>query len=449
MRQMAQPQTQSSSSGASAATSQSRLVVLRQRKAELEQILGDKTSLLQQLMRQEAQIVGINSFDPPPMILTNWQSNGDSQDTDAVSVVAATSTSNTSTSLRRKVATGFRLPDSILAVGNENDDLQQLMVGKQVQQQISDASLKLANDVNQTKSIRRAHKQNFDSAQTKLQSINLALSVAIAKKQQQQMRAASASNGNLSQSSGQADHHQQQQRRNSMVSTNSAHQYLTAGTTPSVKSLRVRHDSYNNNTNNGGPVSPALSSTATVYNQHYHHTSSGQLSGVPTSPSYDYAVRHIPKAASTLLPHISTPPPPPLHERSLNQMVSSPPFSRSITQRSNIDTDNVSQLNQNHQLNPIDNNFYYTDSTNSTVRGRLGSCSSRERGGATTPDQQHHLVVMSNGGGLGGYWATAEETGERVWCSVDSSTSNVGAGNSRQVLNFCWFGYISNNRFFV
>ena len=55
---------------------------------------------------------------------------------------------------------------------------------KQIQTQITEASLRLANDSSQTKSIRRTHKQNYESAQQKLMAINQNLNV-LKKKQLQ------------------------------------------------------------------------------------------------------------------------------------------------------------------------------------------------------------------------------------------------------------------------
>lgn len=56
---------------------------------------------------------------------------------------------------------------------------------RQIQMQITEASLRLANDSSQTKSIRRTHKQNYESAQQKLMAINQNLNVL--KKRQQQI----------------------------------------------------------------------------------------------------------------------------------------------------------------------------------------------------------------------------------------------------------------------
>lgn len=69
-----------------------------------------------------------------------------------------------STTLRRKVGTGFKLPENLL--NHKEDDVNKLLLSKQIQQQISEASLKLANDLTQTKvrksneCFRRVHPPN-------------------------------------------------------------------------------------------------------------------------------------------------------------------------------------------------------------------------------------------------------------------------------------------------
>lgn len=52
--------------------------------------------------------------------------------------------------LRRHIDTGFKLPENLLT-GNEDDSMNQLLLSKRIQQQISQASLKFANDATQTK----------------------------------------------------------------------------------------------------------------------------------------------------------------------------------------------------------------------------------------------------------------------------------------------------------
>lgn len=150
------PASASHSPGASQTATAQRLQLLKQRKLDLEKILLEKNNLLQQLCRQEAQIIGCYDFE-----------TGDGK----------------SSTLRRKVNTAFKLPENLLnGTSDKEDEINKLLLGKQIQQQISEASLKLANDLSQTKSIRRTHKSNYEAAQQKLISINQSLS-ALKKRQ--------------------------------------------------------------------------------------------------------------------------------------------------------------------------------------------------------------------------------------------------------------------------
>lgn len=146
---------------------------------------------------------------------------------------------------------------------------------KQLQLKISEASLRLSNDNCQTKSIRRTHKQSYESAQQKLIAINQNLNVL--KKLQQNNNQSSddvsiissqtkysttsstGSNNNLDTkslkfnpgSNGNLSNNNQSlliERRNSMNGLKQMQQQ------------RVRHDSYNNDysSQSGGKISPSL-----------------------------------------------------------------------------------------------------------------------------------------------------------------------------------------------
>lgn len=106
-----------------------KLQSLKQRKAELDKLLYDKNNLLQQLGREEAQLLGCYPA---------------SDGTGAETVDGGMNT------LRRKVDTSFKLSENLLNNGRE-DDVHKLLLAKQIQQQISEASLKMANDPTQTK----------------------------------------------------------------------------------------------------------------------------------------------------------------------------------------------------------------------------------------------------------------------------------------------------------
>lgn len=112
-----------------------RLQSLKQRKCELEIRLNEKNNLLQQLCREEAQLLGCYT-----------QTDAGHMEVDGCGL-------NT---LRRKVDTSFKLSENLLNNGKE-DDVHKLLLGKQIQQQISEASLKMANDFSQTKVLNRAN----------------------------------------------------------------------------------------------------------------------------------------------------------------------------------------------------------------------------------------------------------------------------------------------------
>lgn len=110
-----------------------KLQTLKQRKSELDKLLLEKNNLLQQLCREEAQLIGCY-----PSI-------------DAASIESGDGVSNT---LRRRVDTSFKLSENLLnngTFGGKEDDIHKLLLGKQIQQQISEASMKMANDLAQTK----------------------------------------------------------------------------------------------------------------------------------------------------------------------------------------------------------------------------------------------------------------------------------------------------------
>uniref|UniRef100_A0AAG5DB89 Cytohesin Ubiquitin Protein Inducing domain-containing protein n=1 Tax=Anopheles atroparvus TaxID=41427 RepID=A0AAG5DB89_ANOAO len=150
---------------------------LKARKQELEKRLNEKYSQLQQIKREEAQLIGMYPSDfscgiGPAGSGENGIGGG----------AGGANGNGTAPTLRRKIGTSFKLPENLL--NNKEDDINKLLLEKQIQQQISEASLRLANDSGQPKSVRRTHKQNYEMAQQKLLAINQNLSVL--KKRQQQ-----------------------------------------------------------------------------------------------------------------------------------------------------------------------------------------------------------------------------------------------------------------------
>lgn len=119
-------------SPASTKSNSLKLQTLKQRKLDLDNLLNEKNNLLQQLCREEAKLFGCY---PTP--------DGSGLGIDCSDGFGMSST------LRRRVETSFKLPENLL--NNKEDEINRLLLSKQIQQQISEASLKLANDATQTK----------------------------------------------------------------------------------------------------------------------------------------------------------------------------------------------------------------------------------------------------------------------------------------------------------
>ena len=90
--------------------SPARYEYLKQRKLELEKKLNEKYGQLQQIIREESQIIGMYPNDA--------DQNGNPP------------------TLRRKIGTSFKLPENLL--NNKEDDINKLLLEKQIQQQISE-----------------------------------------------------------------------------------------------------------------------------------------------------------------------------------------------------------------------------------------------------------------------------------------------------------------------
>lgn len=121
-----------------------KLQTLKQRKLDLDKLLIEKNNLLHQLCREETKLIGST-------YLLNDITNIGEVDCRDGNMDRSGMNNNYNASLRRHVDTGFKLPENLLN-GNEGD-VNQLLLSKKIQQQISQASLKMANDVTQTKVI--------------------------------------------------------------------------------------------------------------------------------------------------------------------------------------------------------------------------------------------------------------------------------------------------------
>lgn len=123
-----------------------KLQTLKQRKLELEKQLLEKNTLLQHLCKEEAKLIGCSSFSLNE--ITNI-SGVDCSDGGSVADRQSSIINNNSTLTRRHIDTGFKLSENLLI--STEDDINQLLLSKQIQQQISQASLRFATDATQTK----------------------------------------------------------------------------------------------------------------------------------------------------------------------------------------------------------------------------------------------------------------------------------------------------------
>lgn len=86
---------------------------------------------------------------------------------DLISTSSAGSASQPATLRNKKLGSSFKLPES-----PNHDELNKLLLQRQMQQQISQASYRIANDPLQSKSIRRTHKLTYETSQQKISQIN-------------------------------------------------------------------------------------------------------------------------------------------------------------------------------------------------------------------------------------------------------------------------------------
>ncbi|CRK95905.1 CLUMA_CG009351, isoform A [Clunio marinus] len=130
----------------------SRYQQLQQRKEALEKKLNEKYEQLHQICQKEATLIGNNL--------------------DLISTHSGATTSQST--LRKKVGSSFRVPDYQIF---NDEEINKLLLQRQMQQQISQASFRIANDPLQSKSIRRTHKQTYDGSQQKISQINESISL--------------------------------------------------------------------------------------------------------------------------------------------------------------------------------------------------------------------------------------------------------------------------------
>uniref|UniRef100_A0A182URL9 DUF3338 domain-containing protein n=1 Tax=Anopheles merus TaxID=30066 RepID=A0A182URL9_ANOME len=110
---------------------------LKLRKQELEKRLNEKYSQLQQIKREEAQLIGMYPSDFSCGIGPSGSTDGVNGTAGSGGTGGAGTGNGTAPTLRRKIGTSFKLPENLL--NNKEDDINKLLLEKQIQQQISEA----------------------------------------------------------------------------------------------------------------------------------------------------------------------------------------------------------------------------------------------------------------------------------------------------------------------
>ncbi|EDS43787.1 conserved hypothetical protein [Culex quinquefasciatus] len=244
--------------------------------------------------------------------------------------------------LRRKIGTSFKLPENLL--NNKEDDINKLLLEKQIQQQISEASLRFANDTSQPKSVRRTHKQNYESAQQNFSGI-----------MSYDLSGAAIDPAKMSPVSSNSSHHHHQH----------PHQHYQPQQQPQPQSGANRLNKL--------MQQQQMQSYSPPPGHHQHGSSPGYVLSPPASASSN-TVGQAFVYDTKMISRFQAPPPPP------------PPAPASTGQGAQNDQGYGSSI-------PPNSNSY---------------------------DSQQEMTTS----GLGGYWMMLE-TGEKVWCSVDSRFSSL------------------------
>ncbi|GAB0087770.1 hypothetical protein DMENIID0001_021160 [Sergentomyia squamirostris] len=360
----AQPSPSTSGAVNTLSSNQLKLQALKQRKAELEKKLSEKNSQLQEICRKEAQLIGVYP------------------------VAGDVSCLQTSATLPRKVGTSFKLSEVL--INNKEDDVNNLLLQKQVQQQICKASQKLMSDTSQPKSVRRTHKANYEAAHQKLLAINHAL--ALYKRRQYQQHAEESP----------------AMRRNSVGSATTV--------TGRSKAASITSDSSGNINGSEG----ALNESSVGYHL-LHHSPTKSVASFPGAGHHGNR-KH--GGTSQFYPAYQHSPPVDPQDYFYNN--------HHLKHRSAILLQQQQQQHHYHQ--PQNVQLFYVEEPQIFLQPpELFSDHFVEPSPPpSTSYQQHHPVLapvqpeLEAGafgvGGLGGYWAL-NENNERVWCSMERFSS--------------------------
>uniref|UniRef100_A0A182MFG1 Cytohesin Ubiquitin Protein Inducing domain-containing protein n=1 Tax=Anopheles culicifacies TaxID=139723 RepID=A0A182MFG1_9DIPT len=411
---------------------------LKLRKQELEKRLNEKYSQLQQIKREEAQLIGMYPSDFSCGIGPSSSSDGVNGTSGTGSGGAGTG-NGTAPTLRRKIGTSFKLPENLL--NNKEDDINKLLLEKQIQQQISEASLRLANDSGQPKSVRRTHKQNYEMAQQKLLAINQNLSVLKKRQQQKEQQQqqqqkdqqAQQINDHRPTSRDDIDLHKTAQlsmlrhraRTDSFPGIATNYDSALAGSGTTEQSLKMSPLSGSGSIASGGS-SLQQASTHGHHHLHPHHHHHHQIGPGPARMNrliqQQMGMNYSPPAPSggaAVTPGYVLSP----------TSVGMSPGGNGTGQAFVYDAKVISRLQggggavNNNPRSPqavsssyghIVNDQNYCPNTMAAVGQSVTSA-----GGTGYDYGSNDPSASSAPAGLGGYWMTLEN-GEKVWCSVDS-----------------------------
>lgn len=352
--------------------------------------------------------------------------------------------SSSQSTLRKRTGASFKLPDQQLLL--PDDELNKLLLQRQVQQQIAQASFRIANDPLQSKSIRRTHRQTYETSQQKIAQLNE--SIGMIQRQQRGARPQSQDDIDLHRSDNRYvknalamvgnnmknlhilnANNAMSERRNSMKSTTSSlgssNTFIVQASPSSASSLT----SLKTLPNNGNMGSPAM-----------RHDSSNNMN----SSRFDYDFHH--KVESPTPSNFSLQSPPgmsqhhqlPLCSQSLknikintdNHSISSQDYYHSYTNQQNQFMSSPQYGHPAHHspqgriaVHPSENKFIHRlhsfhqqfqhDMQQKQMQDDIRM---RQLQKAQTLHNQHspNHYTPAHSAGLGGYW-TINEGNQRVW----------------------------------
>lgn len=448
---------------------QQRLAALRLKRQELEKRLQEKNSLLQELCRKEAHLIGVY---PTVTVAGQEGHHHPSSSADDIGGLLSASSGNAkghnTHSLPRKIGTGFTLSEKYLnkrtlsspltapSASNannpasqqqqqqhEDEELNNLLLQRDIQQQICKASLKLLNDVTLTKSVRRKHKQSYEVAQQKLLEIGQGLA-AIQQQQQQKKHQQVGGNSQTLPLSVKTNFKVPQPQQ----------QQHYAGESPVLQhQRRNRHDSYSNAQHH----SPASGGAAAADHKGLYRSTSNSSSlnnaivlG-KSSLSLDNAsqqqqqqqqhlhLQHLHQSYGQSSSSSSSAKPISYESKSLHNFVMSSPNHSSTSQASVAST----YHSPHHHPGLLSPTFYHPPNNGyamaTTTRTATSSSAHHNPSNSASLRQAHQQQFMSPPpqqvvipqSGLGGYW-TLNEHNERVWCASSLYSPEPNGGGSGQ-----------------